>query len=73
MTEPVPWESQGCAVCRGQWERGERPPLVAENVADHSALHRCDVCGTWWLRTERYAVAVAPDDVRSIYGEVVDG
>ena len=72
MTEPTPWESQGCEVCRKQWESGTRPRLVAANIPDRSELYRCDVCGTWWLMTERYAVAVEPADIRSTYGEFLD-
>lgn len=68
MTEPTPWECQGCAACRRLWESGERPDFVARNLADRSELYRCGVCGTWWLMTERYAVAVHPDDIRSVYG-----
>ena len=26
---PASWESQGCAVCRRQWETAERPHFVA--------------------------------------------
>ncbi|MFC8681935.1 hypothetical protein ACFT30_10465 [Microbacterium ureisolvens] len=63
------WESQGCPVCRRQWETSERPRFVAENTADHSELFRCDTCHTWWLMTERYAAAVRPDDIRNTYAE----
>ena len=55
-----------------QWESGERPRFVGESVPDRSGLYQCDVCGTWWLMTERYAVAVEPDDVREVYGEYLD-
>jgi len=64
------WESQGCAVCRRQWETAERPVFVAGNVADHSELYRCAVCGTLWLMTERAAVAVRPEEIRSTYPAV---
>lgn len=63
----TPWESQGCEICRRQWETSERPPRVAENAADHSALHQCAVCRTYWLLTERAAVAVERATVRSTY------
>lgn len=66
----TPWESQGCEICRRQWETSERPPRVAENAADHSALHQCAVCRTYWLLTERAAVAVDPATVRPIYPTV---
>lgn len=65
-----PWDSQGCAVCRRQWETAERPDFVAENTADHSALYRCAACGTLWLLTERAAAAVRPEDIRSAYPAV---
>ncbi len=68
-TEPRTWEQQGCAVCRRQWESGERPQFVAESIADRSRLYRCDVCGTWWLSTERYAVAVEEHEISGMYGE----
>ena len=70
--DPVPWEQQGCAVCRAQWERGDRPPLIAEDVPDHSSVHRCSSCGTLWLLTERYATAVTADEVRPVYGDRLD-
>lgn len=71
--EDVPtWESQGCPVCRRQWETSERPELIAENVADHSELYRCAVCRTLWLLTERAAVAVRADEVRAAYPELGD-
>lgn len=65
----TPWDTQGCPVCRRQWETGERPPFIASNTADRSELFRCDTCHTWWLMTERYAVAVRPDDIRDTYAE----
>lgn len=72
VTEPRPWEAQGCEVCRRQWETGERPRFVAENIADRSELYHCDVCGTWWLLTERYAVAVDEADIRTTYGDFLN-
>ena len=72
VTDPKPWESQGCEVCRTQWESGDRPRFVAESIPDRSELHRCEVCGIWWLLIERYAAAVEPDDIRPTYGEYLD-
>ena len=65
----TPWEAQGCAVCRRQWETSERPQFLAENAADHSALYRCTECRTWWLLSERAAAAVQADDIRPNYHE----
>jgi hypothetical protein len=64
---PASWDSQGCAVCRRQWEAAERPILIAENVADHSELYRCAVCGALWLMTERAAFVVQPEEIQSTY------
>lgn len=67
-----PWDSQGCAVCRRQWETAERPIFVAENIVDHSELYRCAVCGALWLMTERAALVVQPEAIASTYPGVFE-
>jgi len=34
-------------------------------------VFRCDVCGTYWLETERYAAPVSVDEVRRQAPDVV--
>ncbi|TQK17936.1 hypothetical protein FBY40_0418 [Microbacterium sp. SLBN-154] len=68
---PSLWDSQGCAVCRRQWETAERPDFVAENVVDHSELYRCTACGALWLMTERSAFVVQPEAIQSTYPGVL--
>lgn len=69
---PASWDSQGCGVCRRQWETAERPVFVAANAVDHSELYRCAVCGALWLMTERAAFVVQPEGIRSTYPGVIE-
>lgn len=49
------WEKKGCSVCRKLWETGKTPPLLAENIENHSRLYRCNFCQSFWEEYERYA------------------
>ncbi len=63
------WMDMGCSICRGQWERGERPRLVAENVYLHSRLYTCAACGSYWEELERYACTISIEEARKNYAE----
>ena len=63
----LPWQEYGCAVCRRQWEIGDPPPEIAVNIRMHSSLHRCDVCGTLWEQTERYAAPISQSKASELY------
>ena len=65
----LPWHEKGCAVCRRQWETGHPPPGIAISYKRHSHLHRCDVCGTYWEQTERYADIISQSEARKLYSE----
>lgn len=69
MTDPVPWDEQGCPVCREGWVQGRSPRKLIVNAARHATLYRCDVCQTYWMETERYAVAIYTDEVREEFGD----
>lgn len=61
------WDRKGCAVFRGQWERGEQLPDLAVNIRLHSRLHRCPACGTYWEQHERHADVIDEDAARKHY------
>jgi hypothetical protein len=63
----LPWQKNGCTVCRRQWETGEPPPEIAVNIRMHSSLHRCGACGTLWEQTERYAAPISKLKARKLY------
>lgn len=63
----LPWQKNGCAVCRHKWEIGAPPPEIGVNIKMHSSLHRCDACGTYWEQTERYAAPISRSKARKIY------
>lgn len=68
MTE---WKNKGCAVCRQQWMSGERPEQLAMNIALHTRLYRCSVCGSYWEENERYADVISTAAVISDYPGVI--
>jgi hypothetical protein len=65
----MPWSDKGCAMCRGQWESGQRPREIAVSVELHSRLHCCDACGAYWEQSERYADVVDEVEARKLYPE----
>lgn len=67
MTE---WKEKGCAVCRHQWESGERPPELAVNYALHSRLHRCPDCSVYWEQNERHANVINEVEAQKLYPEL---
>ena len=66
----IPFDDQGCAVCREQWMTGSRPTFLALSIALHTRLFRCDECGSHWEELERYAVQVSPSEARLHFPEV---
>ncbi len=63
------WEDVGCSICRGQWERGERPRLMAESLYMHTRLYVCTGCGSYWEERERYACTIQSEEARRSYPE----
>jgi hypothetical protein len=61
------WKTKGCPVCRQLWESGRFPPEIGVNIENHSSLHRCIECGTYWEQYERYADVITEPDARSRY------
>ena len=64
------WDLRACAVCRQQWMTGGvglRELRV--DVELHQALYRCDVCGPFWIETERAAFPVDRVRVHADFGE----
>lgn len=61
------WKSKGCGICRQQWESGHHPPELAVNLALHSRLHRCAVCGTFWEQNERFADVIQESEAKKLY------
>lgn len=70
MAATIPWSEKGCAVCRAQWERGDPPPMLATDIANHTHLHRCVACGTYWEQHERYADSIDAALARKRYPAV---
>ena len=67
------WTDKGCPICRAKWERGDFPPELAVNIAQHLRLHRCEVCGTYWQQAERYADTISPEEARRIFPQAFAG
>jgi hypothetical protein len=63
------WETKGCEVCRKQWEVGQHPPELAVSIPLHTRLHRCSVCGTYWIQEERYADVIQEEEARRSFPE----
>lgn len=55
----------GCPACRYFWAAGGRPAPLCIVRAQHAALYRCGVCGTYWREEERYAVPTDAADVQA--------
>lgn len=57
------WHEQGCAECRGSWERADRASLslLRESVALHARLYQCKACGAYWEESERSAQQITPE------------
>jgi len=66
----IPFDEQGCPVCREQWLTGSRPAFLALSIELHTRLFRCEVCGSYWEELERYAVQVSPSEARLHFPEV---
>jgi hypothetical protein len=60
---PVPWNQQGCDVCRGLWERGRHPPSTSVVVDEPWSFHRCSACGTQWRSSEDGVVALSAEGI----------
>ncbi len=61
------WEHKGCDACRRAWETGQPLPEVGVSIREHTSLHRCSVCGSYWERQERYADVIAEGEARQRY------
>jgi hypothetical protein len=65
---PVPWEQQGCEVCRAAWSTPGRPGLkhLGTNFAQHAHIHRCLSCGSYWEELERYAHQISESEAKEL-------
>lgn len=63
------WKEKGCSICRTQWERGDRPALVAESTYLHSRLYQCRSCACYWEESERYADTITAREAEIRYPE----
>jgi hypothetical protein len=63
------WRQQGCDACRQSALRGGGSSLVRVAVREDgpSFLHRCELCGTFWDLTIRFANPISEDEARRIY------
>lgn len=61
------WKNKGCNICRRLWEKGQTPPMLAENIEYHAVLYKCGVCNTLWEEYERYADVVTKEDAETRY------
>ncbi len=63
-----PWNTKGCEYCRGIWERAEqRLPELGVDFDEHTSLHRCPKCGSYWEVHERFVDVVSEDGARAKY------
>lgn len=65
----IPFDEQGCAVCRELWSTGSRPAHIALSIELHTRLFHCEMCGSYWEELERYAVQVSPTEARLHFPE----
>ncbi len=49
-----PWDDKGCEYCRHVWMTTVDLPELAVNLQEHTSLHKCPVCGTYWEMHERF-------------------
>lgn len=63
-----PFFDDGCEVCRASWLSSY---TIDEQIgADWFPIYRCRVCGTYWLQTQRWIVAVPEQKaLRRLNGE----
>jgi hypothetical protein len=61
----------GCEVCRNGWYSGDVPRRLGLSMQAAVIVFRCDVCGTYWFETERYAAPVLADEARRSAPDVV--
>jgi hypothetical protein len=48
---------------------GQQTQRIAVNTTLHETLYRCQVCGTLWVETERFAAAIDSATARRDFGE----
>ncbi len=68
MSEPVKWNEQGCAQCRGAWESGDRSALafVGVSYALHTRLYHCRACKSFWEELGRYAHEISSEEAEAL-------
>lgn len=61
------WFDKGCEECRKGVlsASGPRPTMIACSEALHSFLHRCGICGSYWIFNEREAHVIEETEART--------
>ncbi len=52
-----------CSACTSGWTGIQASTIIFRDRVKHEIWHRCAVCGSYWLETERYSVHVPTTDV----------
>ena len=64
-------DALGCDVCRDGWFSGRLPRRVGLSIEGAVVVFHCDVCGTYWFQTERYAAPVSVEEARRTAPDVM--
>lgn len=66
---------EGCRACRDGAYSGRWPPpeRLGTAAGGWSFLHRCEICGSYWVFNVREAHVVAESDARTEFPEIFGG
>lgn len=61
------WDEKGCVHCRNIWLTTVDLPELAVNLREHTSLHQCPVCETYWEMHERFVDVTSRAKARKKY------
>jgi hypothetical protein len=67
-----PWDAKGCEHCRDVWRKAQRLPELAVDFDEHTSLHQCPECGTYWEMHERFVDVLSLGDAKTKYPHAFD-